>query len=182
MNNWVGIKEKKSFLKWFLNNHRLKRSDAKYLLEYLITNSHILENIIFTDEFRRDRKTIVISSLNSDQIGFEYYTNNKKTDDVSRAVKDMMYNPTEKIHLMLHFFGKMMNQKYLSIVGNPALENVRRYRTYEKISKEAEHLLTDSLDKNKVRRLLAQIDQALDNKDEELFQYLSQELKKLKRN
>lgn len=179
MSNWGSIREKKSFLKWFLQNHRLKRTDAKFILDHIINNSHILENVCFTDSYKKNTRIIMISSLTSDEIGFEYYNNNRRTEDVSRAVNDLIMQPNETIYLLLHFHGKMLNHKYLNIVGHPALENVRRYKKYEEYSKETNRILDKSIVENKVTLLKKQIDQALDNNDEALFKSLSLQLNNL---
>ncbi|MBU8907972.1 YpiB family protein [Desertibacillus haloalkaliphilus] len=177
MGRWVSTNEKRFFLKWFIKTHRLKRVDSRYLLDYLIKNSHILDHVQFTEKNMKSEKMIVISSTQSDEPGFEYYNNHRKTTDVSRAVSDLMEHPTDKVYLLVHFYGKMLNHRYLNLIENPALENTRRYKKYEEYAKDATKILSHSLDENKLQRLRKQIDQALDRKDKKLFNKLVEELK-----
>ncbi|WP_179295429.1 YpiB family protein [Bacillus sp. FJAT-45350] len=177
MKNWVSTSQKKSFIKWFLDNHRLKRTEARYLLEYLVKSHHILENLKFTDEVLKDKTTVVISSTSSDQIGFMFYKSNRKSEDVSRAIGEIMSNPSDDLYIVFHFYGRHMNNRYLSLFEDPLIENIRRYNLTEKYSKVAESKLEESLEANKGERLKRQIDRALDEKDEALFKSLVAELR-----
>ncbi|WP_216827784.1 YpiB family protein [Alkalihalobacterium elongatum] len=176
MSKWVSVHEKKAFLLWFLENHRLKKADARRLLEVLIKHFHILENVHFTDELKPNRKTVVISSINSDEIGFKYYQSGRVYEEVAMAYNEITNNPTEPVYLLLHFYGKLNNQRYLHLIENKIIDNIRRYEYYEKVAKQAEEILEGSLSANKKEILLHQIDKALDEKNEELFQQLVKQL------
>lgn len=182
MRKWVSTQEKRSFLTWFLQNHRLKRTEARHLLEFMIKQHHILENLRFTDTVKRNVTTVVISSINSDEIGFQFIKNNRKSEDVSKAMGELMADPSIEIFLLLHFHGKQMNNRYLNIFEDPLIENIRRYNITEKFSKEAERLIDQSIEENKLDVLRKRIDWALDNKDKELFQRLTAELRVLEQN
>lgn len=84
--NWISTSKKDEFLKWFLNNHQLKNKEARRLIEYIQKNHHILKNLSFTDYVHSKDRTIVVSSINSDESGFLFYTNGQKTEDVSREL------------------------------------------------------------------------------------------------
>ncbi|MEB1809414.1 MAG: YpiB family protein [Bacillaceae bacterium] len=176
MSKWVSAHEKKAFLMWFIENHRLKKADARRLLEVLIKNFHILDHVHFTDELKTNRKTVVISSINSDEMGYKYYQSGRVYEEVAVAYNDITTNPTEPVYLLLHFYGKLNNQRYLQLIENKMIDNIRRYEYYEKVTKEAERVIEQSLSENKKEILLRQIDKALDEKDEELFQQLVKQL------
>lgn len=127
MSKWVSPAEKRNFLKWFLEHQRLKRTDARKIIEFIINNYHILENVSFTEKILISRKTIVISSMYTDQPGFVFYYNQRKTDEISKALGDLIMNPFEKVHVILHFNGKMLNHRYLQLIENPVLENIKQY-------------------------------------------------------
>lgn len=179
MKKWVSTTEKRSFLKWFLENHQLKRSDARKLIEYLINKPYILDNITFTEELKANEKTIVISSFNSDEPGFEYYCNQRKTDNVAQALGDLMNSPSDKIKLILHFYGKSLNHRYLQIVETPIVDKIKQYEQYQKDAKEAEQLIDKLLLQNEIKRMKKEIDLALDARDEVLFKNLVSKLKEL---
>ncbi|WP_078427064.1 YpiB family protein [Alkalihalobacterium alkalinitrilicum] len=176
MSKWVSTNEKKAFLLWFLENHRLKKADARRLLEVLIKNFHLLENVHFTDELRPTRRTVVISSINSDEIGFKYYQSGRVYEEVAVAYSEIMNNPTEPVYLLIHFYGKLNNHRYLQLIENKAIDNIRRYEYYEKVAKKADQIIEQSLVQNQKEMLLRQIDKALDEKNEELFKQLVQQL------
>jgi uncharacterized protein YpiB (UPF0302 family) len=177
MNRWVSTNEKRSFLKWLLQNHRLKTIEAKYVLDYLINHTHILENVHFTDKSRKSERMIIVSSTTSDQPGFVFYKDNNRTEQISKAVEDITLNPTEKIYITIHFQGKMMNYQYLNLIENPAVENIRRNEQSNKDLNEAKKVLDASFKEQRKHLLKKQIDEALDKGDKELFQKLVEELK-----
>ena len=179
MSNWVSTTEKRHFIKWFLDHHQLKHKDARMLLEYLLKNHHILENLSFTENIRLKENTIVISTINSDEPGFLYYYNQRKTDDVSKALGNFMSNPAEKINLILHFYGKQTNHRYLQLV-EPAVDSFKRYKQFQQDSKEADLLIDQLLIEEEINILKLQIDHALDQNDQEAFKRLVARLNELK--
>lgn len=179
MDKWVSANEKRSFLNWFLEHQQLKRKDARKVLEFLINHFHILENVRFTEKIMPDRKTIVISSMSSDEPGFVYYFQHRKSEEVPTAIGDLMMNPTEKVNLIFHFRGKMQNYRYLQLIEHPALENLNHYAQMQKDENEVNDLIEKvSLD-YEIAMVKRQIDEALDQKDEILFKNLTARLKEL---
>lgn len=177
LGKWVSPIEKRNFLKWFMEHHRLKRTEARKVLEYMINNSHIIENVYFVEKITLSRNTIVVSSVHSDEPGFIYYYNQRKTDDVSKALGDLMMNPTEKINLIIHFNGKMLNHRYLQLIGNPVLDNMKQYEQFQRYAKEVDVIIEKIMLEKEIEKLKQKIDLALDQKNEELFTKLAAKLK-----
>ncbi|KKI89148.1 hypothetical protein WQ54_28450 [Bacillus sp. SA1-12] len=170
--NWVSSVKKSDFLKWFLTHHQLKNPESRRLLEYIVKNHHIIGNLSFTDAIHPKERTIIISSIHSDEPGFLYYHNNLKTEDVSRAIGSLMNHPADKIYLILHFFGKQSNYKYTQLIEPSRLQSIKQYEQSEKDAKAANFLVEISL-------LKSQINKALDDRNEELFKELANRLKEL---
>jgi len=179
MSKWVSSVEKRSFLKWFLEHQQLKRTDARRVIEFILNQYHILENVFFTEKVMPGRKTIIISSIHSDEPGFLFYSNQHKTDEISKALGDLMMNPTEKVNLIFHFNGKLLNYRYLQLIENPGLENSKQYGYSQKYEIEVNDLIGKISLENEIVLLKKQIDDALDEKDEEVFTRLTERLKEL---
>ncbi|GAE29713.1 YpiB family protein [Alkalihalobacillus hemicellulosilyticus] len=172
--NWVSASEKRSFLRWFLDQHQLKHKDARMLLDHIIKKHHILENVTFTETIQQRERTIVISSTSSDEVGFVYYYHNQKTEDVSKALGDLLANPADKIYLILHFYGKQSNQRYVQLVETPRKDSFKRYKQFKQDSNEVDALIELTMLKN-------QINEALDNRDEARFRALVKRLEALQK-
>ncbi len=179
MSNWVSTTEKRQFIKWFLDNHQLKHKDARMVLEYILQHHHILENLSFTEKIRLNEKTIVISTMHSDEPGFIYYYNQKKTDDISKTLGSFMSNPAEKTNIILHFYGKQSNHRYLQLV-EPSTDSFKRYKQFQQDAKEADSLLDKVLLEQEMNILKLQIDRALDQNDKQTFTRLVARLQELK--
>lgn len=181
MGKWISTSEKRGFLTWFLQHHRLKRTDARKVLETLLNNPHILEKVSFTEKIKLNEKTIVVSSVNSDEPGFEFYYNKRKTSDPARAIGELAGDPSGNVNIILHFYGKMLNHRYLQLIETTVADNIKQYERYERQSKAADAVI-EKLTKEKERELLKkQIDEALDQKDEQLFKQLATKLGELER-
>jgi uncharacterized protein YpiB (UPF0302 family) len=179
MKNWISTSEKSSFLKWFLQQHQLKHKDARMLLEYIINNHHILENLSIIETIPKKGRTILISSMQSDKPGFIYYSQHRKTEDVSKALGDLMSNPSDKLYLNLHFYGKQSNHRYLHLVESETNYFVR-YKQFKEYEKETKLIIEKSLVDQEINNVRQQIDAALDQNDKQLFNQLVERLQQLK--
>ncbi|MBO9128559.1 YpiB family protein [Bacillus sp. 165] len=179
MKKWVSAIAKRNFLQWFLQEHRLKSTDGRRLLEFILNKPHILEHISFTEKLKPNEKTIIISSMNSDQIGFAFHYNQYKTTDISRALSELSSNPSGKVNLILHFYGKMLNHRYLQLIETSVSDNIKQYERYERQSKETDTVITQAMLAKEKEHIKKQIDDALDQRDEQLFKKLVARLHEL---
>jgi uncharacterized protein YpiB (UPF0302 family) len=179
MSKWVSPIEKRNFLKWFIQHQQLKRLEARKVIEYILSNFHILEKVSFTEKIILKGRTIVISSMNSDEPGFLFYVNQQKTEEVSKALGDLMMNPYENVYIVFHFSGKMLNHRYLSLVENPVFENIKQYERFQKYEKEADVIIEKIMLEKEIEMIKKQIDDALDQMDSELFGRLTARLNEL---
>ena len=46
----VTVNEKKVFLRWFLNHFQLKRREAVWILNFLMSNDQLMEKVHFVEE------------------------------------------------------------------------------------------------------------------------------------
>jgi|GEM_PF-1322148 len=176
---WVSSADKRQFLKWFLEKHKLKIADARILIEYILTQHHILDKLNFTDKINKSERNIIISSMNSDEIGFQFYNQQMRSDDVAKAMASIMNDPISKINLIIHFHGKLLDQRYTRLVGHSGLENIRRYEQFEKYSSKATEIIDKVMLENEINRTKQKIDEALDQKNEKMFSDLVKKLKEL---
>ncbi|MDT8861937.1 YpiB family protein [Alkalihalobacillus sp. MEB130] len=179
MRNWVSSAEKSNFLKWFIDQHQLKHKDARMLLEYICKNHHILENLTFTESVPSKGRTFIISSMHSDKPGFIYYYNKRKTEDVSKALGDLMSNPSDKVFLKLHFYGKQSNHRYLQLVESQ-INSFVQHKQFKEYEKETNIILEKALLDQEIEKVRNQIDEALDQGDKPLFNQLVERLQELK--
>jgi len=175
---WVSSLEKRHFLTSFLQNYRLKHPDARFVLNYLLQHPHLLENVHFTENGQKQARWLIISAATAEEEGLVFYRGGQKSTGVAAIMGDLALHPNEPLYLTLHFPGKARNFSYLRLVDHRAFENVRRYERHEKTAKAAEQVLDEALKRHEVSRLKLQIDQALDRKDMNLFQKLTEQLKK----
>ncbi|MEB3749776.1 YpiB family protein [Geobacillus sp. FSL W8-0032] len=176
---WVSPLEKRRFLTSFLQTHRLKHPDARFVLRYLLQHPHLLENMHFTETDQRQARWLVVSSaaVEVEEEGLVFYRRGQKSTSLASIMGDLALHPNEPLYVTLHFPGKLRNVSYLRLIDHQAFENVRRHERHEKMAKAAGQVLDEALKRHEVARLKLQIDQALDRKDMELFYKLTEQLK-----
>ncbi len=180
MGNWISTTEKSSFLKWFLDHHQLKHREARMFLEHIIKKHHIVENLTFTEKIKVNERTVVISSVNSDEPGFVYYYPQGKSENVSMALSAVMNNPSSKLNIIINFYGKQSNHRYLRLIETKK-DSLKIYRQYEQYSKEADALINKLMLEQEKKLLKEQIDEALDKRDEQQFKKLLIKLQQLEK-
>ncbi|AKM18693.1 MULTISPECIES: YpiB family protein [Geobacillus] len=178
MTRWVSYSEKRQFLTTFLQQHRLKHPDARFVLQYLLQHPHLLENVHFTETEQKQARWLIISTAMAEEEGLVFYRRGQKSTSLASIMGDLALHPNEPLYLTLHFPGKARNFSYLRLIDHQAFENVRRHERHEKMAKAAEQVLDEALKRHELSVLKMQIDQALDRKDMALFQQLTEQLKK----
>src|SRR5690625_4148960 len=178
MQSSVTVKDKKSFIKWFLNHYQLKKRESVWILNYLVNNQEILVNVHFVREAKFCPRGIIMTSHCSTETPFRFYKNQLVTTDAEKSFHDIRLNQHEPLYLQLNFHKSYQSPYYVAVLEeNPFLTD--EYFITKKDKKQAKHLLNKTLFENKKKALLQGIDEALDKRDNEKFQRLTSDLKKL---
>lgn len=178
MNECVTTSEKKTFIKWFLDNYELQKKEATWLLSYLASDERLLERVHFIDNFHNLPKTILMSTKCIQMTPFKFYKHKRVTREVEKAFYDIRSNPHEDIYIGLFFKDRAVCPEYAAVLeGNPMdKQNVVQDSL---LSLMAEIVLEQSLQEYRKKKLYEQIDEALAIGDEETFLKLTEELKEL---
>lgn len=202
----VTIKEKRGFIKWFLNNKQLKRRESVWILSYIMEHDNILKNIHFVTSSARlelleeKQKLIQMSCNDVDLPAFKYFKEDLLTTDAEKAFHDIRLNGNEEhTFINLQYRGVEHCDNYfmveedgeipyivLGISGSKkpkektsgTLNSLQKAYT-DKLSTTIDNLLDNVTHEIQVKRIREDIDLALQNKDKELFLKLSNKLNNL---
>lgn len=171
--------KKKKFIKWFLRTFGLKRLDSARLLEFILQRDDLLQNINFVEDVRHLPDAVIISALDTPTVNFLCRINNIYYENIDDIIAALAYNPPERIFMWLSFdresFCSMCD--LIKQEDPEAKAKVFYHQVVKKLEKEmAEHISTKEENK---KRLMEQIDDALDKSDKEGFMELSNLYKKL---
>src|SRR5699024_12306449 len=92
MNIKIGSKKmernerKRQFLKWLISNYQHSNPSVNYLLQFLSTNSELMNNILFTDGAKYASRGIYISFNTNTKLPFIYYK-----DQLSYTLRDQAF-------------------------------------------------------------------------------------------
>ena len=175
----VSVVDKKAFVRWFLKNYQLKRRECVWILNYLLSNDELLKHIRFVEEAHYCPRAMVMSTVESTGVPFRFYKGNVMTADAEKSFHDLRLNEKEDMYLQLNFPNIPPSTQYLAVLEeNPYMPE--KLLVNEKDRLLAEEMLSTSLLMFQQEKLLAQIDEALDQGDEERFYELSNLLQALK--
>lgn len=180
MKAMVPVATKKEFLRWFLKRYRLKRRECVWILNYLLSNEHLLKNVHFTNEAHHCPRAMIISTTEVESIPFRFYKGTLMTADAEKSFHDLRLHPDEDMFIQLNFKDSHKCPEYASVaVENPYVpEDLLVKRQDQEI---AERLLEESFTLMTKEMLNKRIDEALDIGDRELFISLTALLNEMKK-
>lgn len=179
MNTTISLGDKKAFIKWLARYRKMKRSESKYILNYLLAdnNHHILSKVHFVEDIPERSRGMVMSTTDTEKIPFRFYNGNSMTADAEKAFNNLRLYPEERMYIQINFTDRFNCTEYLAV-----LEDIEFSRTNEEgviiVSEDIERLVSVITASTNRKSLLDEIDKALDNGDEELFMQLSGMLNK----
>ncbi|CAM3056969.1 ReoY family proteolytic degradation factor [Filibacter tadaridae] len=178
MTAMIPVAAKKDFVRWFLKRHKLKRRECVWILNYLLSHEHLLQNVHFTDEAHYCPRAMVMSTTGTESIPFRFYKGNIMTADAEKSFHDLRLHPDDRMYIQLNFHNSHSCPEYASVrEENPFLPSYLQVSESDK--RIAEKLLEESVATMTVDMLLKNVDEALDANDEERFITLSNMLKEL---
>lgn len=174
----ISLEEKKRFLRWFLNNHNLKRWEGRWILNYLLGEDRALSNVKFTHHAEYCPRGLYLSCKEEKGSPLMFYKGKITTIDGDKPFHDIRMNFSETIYLELDYD----NNEQCSNLALVEEENPFLPEDYYVNSKEKD-LAGEWLDGQLLRKqkelLLGRIDEALDKKDEVLFELLTERYREL---
>ena len=180
MESTVTNKEKQDFIRWILRNHQLKCRECVWILNYIMEDKKLLNNIRFVENVRYCPKGMIMTTEGiKGGIAFAWLSKGEETRDADYAFRQLKSKDSDKtIYIEVRFPDKASCDLYWSVLEeNPFSLNNKEVDN--KISRYAEQVLNDSLLEFRRNKILKDIDLALDNKDEEMFNELTTILLKL---
>src|SRR5690625_1422421 len=92
MNSPVPVMEKRDFLKWFLEEYRLKRRECTWLLNFLMSDDHLMERVHFVEDAEFCPKALLISTNDVDHVPFAFHKQSFVTMDAEKSFHDIRKN------------------------------------------------------------------------------------------
>lgn len=177
MQTRISLEDKQAFIRWTLENKKMKRRDCAWLLEYLLTHDKILENVRFMEEAHYCQRAIVMSTTETESIPFRFYIGNLMSADTDKVMQEMRIYPEKEMCIQINFSDKYGSAEYLAVMEEnkniPEHLKKETVKISEEIPEDIESLVSEITASNGRVSLLNEIDKALDNGNKELFMQLS---------
>ncbi|KAB8138475.1 IDEAL domain-containing protein [Gracilibacillus oryzae] len=178
METSIKVEDKKSFIHWFLGNFQLKKRESVWILNYLMNHDNVLSNVHFVLEARYCPRAMIISTHCSKEIAFRFYKKHIVTTDADKSFHDIRLHNKEPIYIQLNFKNSKQSIEYMKVLeDNPFIPDDYFLSQHDK--KQVDHWLNYTLYYFKKQQLEEKINQALDDKNEVLFNDYARKLLEL---
>ena len=173
MSKNVSIKDKELFIGWFISNYRYDTaySQAQFYLYYALKNGEYLENITFVDQNKSYETYLEIRIGNQNKNEMILIQNNQyfSNTDPHTMFELTLKENKETVYINLIFEDDLrFRDEYKKVIGVQSSSIEEEAKAVE----VAENLL-------KKQYLLMKIDEALDTKNQNLFNEMTEQLKNL---
>ena len=169
----ISIKDKREFFKFLLDNYAIKQREAVWIINYLASDSKLMERVHFVDEVKHTNVGIMISTNCVKEPPFAFFRNANSrhgtvTTDAENAfhqIRKLRSETDEQFYLQINFKNKLQSYELSKVLEeNPYASK----EVDSSITKVANRVIKE-MEKRNVKHL---IDLALDAKDQERFNYL----------
>ncbi|WEG11360.1 ReoY family proteolytic degradation factor [Pullulanibacillus sp. KACC 23026] len=174
----ISINEKRSFLKWFLGRYDLKAKECMWLLNYILSDDHIIGLLRFVDSIEKCPRAMLIADRHSSSPAFLYRKERVETNEPEKAFHDIRLFQDDPIYIQLDFEGASHAAPYLSVLEDPPFAEMN---IEERYGHEASRILLNSEKRFTLDKLTKAIDEALAKRDKQVFQTLTNQLKALQK-
>lgn len=176
----VSVHEKKDFIRWFLNHYQLKRRECVWILNYLMSHDQLMKKVHFVEHAQYCPRGLIMSTHCVDEAPFRFYKSNIMTTDAEKSFHDIRLNRDEEIYIQLNFKSAYSTYQYAAVLEeNPFMPKSNTINEKDKIL--AEQFLEKTILSFQRKKILQEIDEALDRHDEAAFLRLSEQLNKIGR-
>ncbi len=177
MNATVSLNDKKEFFRWFFNHYQLKRRESVWILNYLMSHEQLLQKVHFVEDAQFCPRGLVMSTHCSREVPFRFYKENIMTTDAEKSFHDIrLERGHQDIYIQINFKNSHSTQKYIAVLEENPYARDNTSLSEEELGNVGK-FLDHSLAQYKRLRIQQAIDDALDQKNEELFYKLTQELR-----
>ncbi|PAD70647.1 hypothetical protein CHH83_02255 [Bacillus sp. 7586-K] len=170
----VSIKEKKEFIRYFLNSYQVKRREAVWILNYILSHDQLVEKAHFVSNAVNYSRGILISTHCVDDVPFRYYKENIMTTDAEKSFHDIRLNSEKDIYIQLNFHNKYKDYKYIGVLEDEG-DSIHEEFAQGEYS-IADEFIEYCLHETRVNNLKEKIDKAIENSDKQKFMELTNEL------
>lgn len=177
MEQTVSTVQKKSFIKWLLNQNVINDREIIWLLNFLMGSEQMLRLVHFVDNVHGCKRVIEINVAPQTPDEFKYIKNSVRTDDPEKAFHDLRLNQEKTVYIKVSLPSITGCPEYFSVLeDNPSYAQI----VHQAYGKAAEAAAGEAERAYKEKRLKQAINYALDKGDETSFYRLTEELKLLK--
>lgn len=170
----VDVSSKKEFLKWFLRNFEMKSYDALVALEYIYKTPRLLSNVKFVEHAYDYPQALVMTSKCGEGLPLRMFFREAMSSEINHIMEvlQLIDFSEDKLYIQLGFANKRHYKIYRDVLEDGSEDSKMSARKTEgkQLIKEVE-----------LQNIYNQIDISLDNRDEAMFElltnYLSEVLK-----
>lgn len=169
------LEDKKNFIKWFSKEHKLRRRESLWILNYLVNHDIVLNKTRFVENVHTTPRGIRMAAANTQGRSFLFYKDGIEYEDPEKAFHEIRMNWHEPLFIEMVFPDPFLSPQYVKV-----LEDNPYAKWNDMVPSDLQVLAEDAIDKfqlnERKEELKSSIDQALAEDNKEDFIELSNEL------
>ncbi|WP_161878881.1 ReoY family proteolytic degradation factor [Alkalibacterium sp. MB6] len=176
----VQLKEKKKFLKWFLQRYQMKRRESMWILNYLLNHDIVLNKTRFVEDVEHTPRGIRMATVGTEDEPFRFFKDGQVFDHPEQAFHEVRLNWHTDLYIELVFQDAILSPEYAAV-----LEDNPFSKWNDRIPKEVDQQVDEAIDyvylQEQRQLLMDDIDKALETDNRDQFYTLAKELSALER-
>lgn len=156
-------------------NFYIEEEELEWFLQDLIDDEQILAKLHFVRDIEHCPKGMIISTSGVSGLSFLFFKGEVYTEDIYTAYHELQLYRDEVCFIKVDLPHYLQNSLYSSLLEDEVNEKMN-----DRV--EADRLLAHLLLQGQIERLEAEINEALDERDNVKFNELTNKLKQLKKN
>ncbi|TVP91644.1 ReoY family proteolytic degradation factor [Alkalibacterium sp.] len=176
MSSRIQLKDKKKFLKWFLQRYQMKRRESMWILNYLLNHDIVLNKTKFVEQADKTPRGIKMAAVGVDDEPFRFYKEGQEFDHPEQAFHEVRLNWHTDLYIELLFQDAFLSPEYVTV-----LEDNPFAKWNDRLTPDIDEEVDDAVDafylQEQRQQLLDAIDQALETDNKTDFYSLVKELK-----
>ena len=148
----VQLKDKKQFLKWFLQRYQLKRRESMWILNYLLNHDIVLNKTKFVENADKTPRGIQMSTVGTAKEPFRFYKDGQDFDHPEQAFHEVRLNWHTDLYVELFFQESLLSPEYAAV-----LEDNPHAKWNDQVPEDVDEKVDEAIDQFHLQKQKAQL-------------------------
>lgn len=169
--------EKHAFIRYLISQQTFKKQRTIWILNFFAHNEEFLHDVCFVEDITNCPRSLIISAHGTEAPALLFRDEKEETSIAGDIIENIKKHKGKTLYVQVNFQKWEGNIRYLKVLeDNPFIDTLPNQ---QEISYYADEIIACALKEMDKKRIVDEIDEALDAKDRPLFEALVKKLAEL---